>query len=204
MIQPLAQGALRIGTTVLNRMSAKVLQDAQAFDSTPLPEPRVSGSTANLVRTVRQKLISRGVILPAKIVSPTTSGAVSSANATSTSVVLVPGLPPVNPPGNSVTSGTPSSTTPSTPQSPMAVLSAALLANGIDPASLGLVQTSTPVYNPGGPGWINNLISMVSPTGQHNFTVELMMINPQVTVNEIKNILAGKDSPSLASLTGHG
>jgi hypothetical protein len=147
----------------------------------------------------------------------TTDKVTSSSTGSGTSLVLVPGLPPVTS-GSGATTGSGTGTagsgsttpaaaagaaTPPTPQTPMDVLSAALLANGINPASLGLVQTSTPVWYPGG-GWINNLISMNSPTGQHNFTVELMLLNPQVTVNEIKKIIAGTDSPPVQSFTGRG
>ncbi|MBX5495501.1 MAG: hypothetical protein IRZ15_09220 [Bryobacteraceae bacterium] len=81
------------------------------------------------------------------------------------------------------------------PLDPKEVLSEALRQAGIDPESIGLTTWSETVTYPGGPilpagYYINNFITAdLGPKGKFDFNADLMLRNPRVTVNEIREIL---------------
>ncbi len=73
---------------------------------------------------------------------------------------------------------------------PLQVLAQALQAAGIDPGSLGMVAHDDTVGYPGGGAWVNHLITLQAGSHVENFSADLMMKSPNVTVNEIKRLIA--------------
>ncbi len=72
----------------------------------------------------------------------------------------------------------------------MAALKAALIANGMDISGMQFSEHRDLVTYPGG-SYINDLISLQTGTKSHEYMANLVALNPQVTVNEIQQLLAG-------------
>jgi len=101
-----------------------------------------------------------------------------------TAINLVTGLPPVTTP---ITANTDT-----TDQQPSAIdlLKAALVQNGMDISGMQFNEHKDIVTYPGG-AYVNDLISFQDGIRTHEYMANLVAINPQVTVNEIQQLLAG-------------
>jgi len=100
-----------------------------------------------------------------------------------TALNLMTGLPPV---------ATPTANTDTADLSSSAVelLKAALIQNGMDISGMQFNEHKDIVTYPGG-AYVNDLISFQDGTHTHDYMTNLVAINPQVTVNEIQQLLAG-------------
>lgn len=126
-----------------------------------------------------------------------------AASDTNTSLNLVNGLPPIPtptvPPTTTSTSTTGIKTTPTAPTVPAAsaggssaldLLKAALVGAGVDISGMQFAEHQDLVTYPGG-SYTNDLISLQAGSHSHEYTANLVAADPQVTVNEIEQLLAG-------------
>ena len=103
----------------------------------------------------------------------------------STGLTLTNGLPTVTVPTGQ-TSATPAAT-----PSVIDTLKAALVASGVDISQMQFNQHRDLVTYPTG-SYINDIISFKASSGQtHEYMTDLVAAAPQVTVNEIQQLLAG-------------
>lgn len=70
----------------------------------------------------------------------------------------------------------------------LSVLDSALQSAGIDPNSLGMVAHDDIAAFPGG-SWVNHLITLTAGGHVESFSTDLMMLNPNVAVTEIKHLI---------------
>lgn len=81
------------------------------------------------------------------------------------------------------------------PEDPKSVLAGALKDAGMDPSQYGLSLWSETVYYPGGQflqagSYVNNFINVdLGAKGKFDFSSDLMVRDPQVTVREIQDLL---------------
>jgi hypothetical protein len=135
-------------------------------------------------------------------------GTITSDSDANPSLTLVNGLPPITPGGGATgTTTTPTTTTPTTTpatgsgSSPVATaptvnptvaaLEAALTASGVDVSQLQFNEHQDLCTYPGG-SYINDLITVQDASGQTaDYMTNLVALNPQVTVTEIQEMMAG-------------
>ena len=150
-------------------------------------------------------IFSSGASLPAAKSRAVVSRAATSeevSTSADSSITLVNGLPPVTTPGTTAspvtTTTTPPPATPAVTTDPSVsptpvvdTLKAALVQAGLDISGMQFTEHSDLVTYPGG-SYINDIISMKTSTGQsHDYMTNLVAIDPQVTVNEVVQLLAG-------------
>jgi len=114
----------------------------------------------------------------------------------SPSLSLVTGLPPLTTPTTTPTTPTktsinaPAAADPPAP-SVVDTLKAALVANGVDISGMQFTEHRDLVTYPGG-SFINDIISLQTDSGRtHDYMTDLVALSPQVTVNEIQQLMAG-------------
>ena len=110
----------------------------------------------------------------------------------SSSLNLVNGLPPVSTPASNPA---PAATTTPAAANPgptvIDTLKAALVQAGVDISSMQFTEHRDLVTYPGG-SYINDIISLQAPNGRtHEYMTDLVALSPQVTVNEIQQLMAG-------------
>ena len=110
----------------------------------------------------------------------------------SSSVNLVNGLPPLTTPASHPTSAATAAPTTADPGSTVVdTLKAALVQSGVDISGMQFTEHRDLVTYPGG-SYINDIISLQAPNGRtHDYMTDLVALSPQVTVNEIQQLMAG-------------
>ena len=158
-----------------------------AFRGTIQTQAVTSGGTASASTSSASKAASSqdSATLAASVLSArsTAGSLVTTAGATAASSTSAP---TTDTGGNSPRiSGTISSVT----LDGLNQLVAALRAAGIDPNSLNMVAHDDPVYFPG-TSWTNTEITLTANGHTENFGANLIVLNPNVAVTEIKHLLA--------------
>lgn len=124
-----------------------------------------------------------------------TSGKTSATADNNSSLTLVTGLPPLTTRTTTTPSSTAITTIPpaksSDPSPVIDALKAALTQAGVDISGMQFDQHQDIVTYPGG-SYVNDLITLQAPNGRsHDYMTNLVAIAPQVTVNEIQQLMAG-------------
>ena len=169
---------------------APVFKAATQAASVAILKPTVAAKVLTGAKNVAVKSSPPAVVVA---VAPAirTTGAVRTAAA----LTLTNGLPPVG----TITTTTPTtSTTGTTPTvkddttaTVIDTLKAALVQSGIDISGMTFIERRDLVTYPTG-SYINDIISLQTSGGQsHEYMTNLVAIAPQVTVNEIQQLLLG-------------